>query len=137
MEYYSKYKNTLEFESYLHNITNDTSRIQLTRFRLSAHHLAIETGRYNNIERNDRLCIFCNQKQIEFEYHFLLVCPKYIDIRNQLLPRYFTCWPSLNKFISLMKNDGKKVQIKLATFIKEAFKIRKLCIEQNEYFNNP
>ena len=52
------------------------------------------------------------------------MCPRYIDIRKQLLPRYYTSWPSIRKFVSLMKNDRT---IKLA-----AFKIRKLCIEQNE-----
>ena len=34
-----------------------------------------------------------------------------------------------------MKNDRNTIQIKLAAFIKEAFKIRKLCIKQNEEEN--
>ena len=36
LEFHVKYKNIVEFESYLHNIINNNSRIQFTIFRLSA-----------------------------------------------------------------------------------------------------
>lgn len=77
LSYYKNFKTTFELEPYLINITNDTLRKYLTRFRLSAHKLAIETGRHNNINLEDRICIFCNQNRIKSEYHMLLVCPKY------------------------------------------------------------
>ena len=37
----------------------------------------IETGRYNQTSRNDRLCPICNSGIIEDEFHFLFHCPKY------------------------------------------------------------
>ena len=55
MEYYCKFKENFEFENYLANIKNEKHRKELTRFRLSSHSLEIETGRYNNIERQNRI----------------------------------------------------------------------------------
>lgn len=55
---YSKYKQTFECESYLNNIDNVKLCIQLTRFFTSSNSLAIETRKYNNVDRQDRLCVF-------------------------------------------------------------------------------
>ena len=54
--------------------------------RGSAHKLRIEDGRYRNIERNNRLCQYCQMNVIEDEFHFLLVCPAYRQIRISVLP---------------------------------------------------
>ena len=70
----------------------------LTRFRISAHSLAIETGRHHRKARRERKCIYCNMNVIESEYHFLLICPLYNDIRTKYLPRYYFTWPTVNKF---------------------------------------
>ena len=80
LKYFNKYKTEFGIEQYLLNIKNDKLRKQLTRFRLSAHKLAIEAGRCQNIDREQRLCTFCNQHQIETEFHFLLICPKYLEL---------------------------------------------------------
>ena len=42
-----------------------------------------ETGRHSNISRENRLCTKCNLRMVENEYHFLLVCPLYIEIRRK------------------------------------------------------
>ena len=44
------------------NIKNDKHRKELTRFRISAHELAIETDRYIGQERRERLCSLCKNK---------------------------------------------------------------------------
>ena len=48
----------------------------MTRFRISAHRLPIETGRYVNIEHNLRLCPICNLHvhEVGDEYHYFLRC---------------------------------------------------------------
>ena len=43
------YKTELKMENYLNNIYVEKYRIALTKFRLSSHDLAIETGRYTNV----------------------------------------------------------------------------------------
>ena len=58
LEYYSKFKTSFIFEQYLLNVDNDYLRKLLTCFRLSSHSLAMETGRYEGIDRNNRLCQF-------------------------------------------------------------------------------
>ena len=55
-------------------------RIKFSQFRLSAHKLAIETGRLENIDRANRICKLCNSMQIETEYHFL-----YAFVRNSMI----------------------------------------------------
>ena len=65
----------------------------MSRFRLSSHNLEIETGRYNNIARENRICKFCNQNAIETEYHFLLCCSAYDQLRNKLCIR--SSWPNI------------------------------------------
>ena len=55
--------------------------------RLSSHKLNIEIGRHNNIDRQDRKCIICNLNDIEDEFHFVLVCPDYINLRNAYIPK--------------------------------------------------
>ena len=77
------FKLNFEFESYLSNIKNDTLRKTLTRFRTSSPSLAIEHGRVQGIHRNERLCFCCNQNLLEPEFHFILICSQYNDIRNK------------------------------------------------------
>ena len=53
---YITVKNNFGFEKYLDKIKNFEQRRTLTRFRISAHKLAIEIGRYKGIPRHDRIC---------------------------------------------------------------------------------
>ena len=48
----------------------------------------IEKGRHYNISREFRVCIYC-ETLLEDEYHLMLVCPLYDDIRNKYLPLYY------------------------------------------------
>ena len=57
-------KPDIEFESYLTQVKNVKHRQAVPRFRISAHKLPIETGRYTNIERNLRLCSICNFRRL-------------------------------------------------------------------------
>ena len=41
-----------------------------------------EEGRYRGIDRNLRLCQFYNINFVEDEYHFLLVCPLFNELRR-------------------------------------------------------
>ena len=66
-------------------------------FRCSSHDLEIERGRYTNIDRSNRMCKLCGEP-IEDEYHFLLVCHIYEQIRNECLPYKYTHHPNRNKF---------------------------------------
>ena len=113
-------------ETYFKNITNKKHRLSLTRFRSSSHDLVIETGRYNNIELENRKCNQCSMNAVESEYHFLLICPKYADKRKTLLKPYYNSWPTLTKFEQIMSSTNTTETRKLAQFIHEAFQIREI-----------
>ena len=53
--------------------------------RISAHNLAIETGRYTKPQATPiekRICFYC--KQVETEFHFIFNCPIYHAERKLL-----------------------------------------------------
>ena len=80
---YCLFKKESRKEPYLTSVKNVKDRISMTKFRLSNHELMIEKGRHLNLEINERKCSFCNC--VEDEPHFLIVCPTYTPLRNDLL----------------------------------------------------
>ena len=124
LETYCIFKHNFEFEEYLDYINDKKLRIALTKIRVSSHDLLIEVGRYTNIPRNQRICQNCTMNVVESEYHFLLVCNKYRDIRKQFLKPYFCHWPTLQKFETLLCNKSRIVQKSIAKYICAANKLR-------------
>ena len=53
------------------------------KFRMGVAPLRIETGRYEGLEEENRLCFHCKDK-VESEEHVLLHCPAYQDLREML-----------------------------------------------------
>ena len=45
----------------------------------------IETGRWNRIDRNLRICKNCALNEVEDENHFLFDCPMYVNERNDMI----------------------------------------------------
>ena len=125
---YSRYKHDFNFEKYLDFMSEKKYRNALSQFRLSSHDLEIERGRYANVDRDDRICILCNSNQIENEYHFLLTCPFYRDLRKTYLKRYYYQWPTLNKFDNLMSITNRTIVINLAKYVYFASQQRKQII---------
>ena len=74
-------KSSFNYEKYLDLVVNKDKRICLTKLRLSNHTLNIEVGRRKGIERKDRLCPFCVEKDVEDENHFLFSCVRYNMVR--------------------------------------------------------
>ena len=57
---------------YLSKPVNYRYKPLISKYRLHAHNLNIETGRYFNIDRNERKCNMCDGNYVEDEYHFIL-----------------------------------------------------------------
>jgi hypothetical protein len=51
---YRLFKENFEFETYL-DILSDKDRITLCKFRTCNHRLPIEIGRWQNVDRSDRI----------------------------------------------------------------------------------
>ncbi|KAL3700010.1 hypothetical protein R1sor_018032 [Riccia sorocarpa] len=64
------------------SINDRKVRHAFARFRISAHTLNVEEGRWKNIPREDRICSVCTLGKVEDEYHTLLVCPGFSDLRE-------------------------------------------------------
>ena len=87
------------YEKYLDVIKETHLRSTLSKLRLSSHLLNIETDRHDNIDIGQRICKCCNMKNIESEYHFLLVCPLYSSLRKKHLSNYYCHWPNIQKSV--------------------------------------
>jgi hypothetical protein len=82
---FSKIKKQFSLESYLLHLPLKMRR-NFTKLRVSSHHLACETGRYNRpvIPFEKRICQFCYLNNVESEMHFVVECPFYIVERENL-----------------------------------------------------
>ena len=78
-------KTNFGLEKYLTLVNNFNYKKSICRYRVSAHRLYIETGRYKNIPRNERLCKNCSANEIEDEAHFLIKCDKLNNKREENL----------------------------------------------------
>ena len=110
---YRLFKSMYNTEYYLINRSISLSeRRALAKFRCSATPLLIETGRYQNgtyLPVNERICKFC-AGGVEDEFHVLLVCPLYDDIREELFQYVIKCNPYFyelcneEKFVFIMSH---------------------------------
>ena len=84
---YREIKCTFDRADYLQVLENRKNRNVIAKLRLSSHKLFVETGRHRQIPRQDRKCILCNIDDVEDEYHVILICPFYNNVRNTHIPR--------------------------------------------------
>ena len=94
----------------------------LAELKVCSHSLEIETGRYHNIDRNDRKCKLCNQNTVESEYHFLLCCPAYLEIRRKF--KINTNLPNLSMFRNILGYQNGVVINSVARFISDGMTLR-------------
>ena len=129
---YSLVKSTPGIANYLLNVSNSKYRQALSKLRLSNHELMIETGRHKGIPRIERCCLFCQNTAIEDEIHFLITCPTFNTLRNDILADFeigiinHPFLSSKEKFVSLCGDPS----LSLAKFTYKAFQLRKFLIQK-------
>ena len=129
---YKMYKNNIDFERYLDVLDIRKFRYLYVNFRLGCHELEIEKGRYRNVPRLNRICVLCSSNSVEDEYHFLLCCEKYADIRSQFIPRKYRENPTRHKFNMLMSSKNEITIKAIATYLMHAFKERSRRINEQQ-----
>lgn len=112
-----------EYSFYLKNVNISKYLTALTRLRLSAHHLSVETGRWRNISLSDRLCSAC--QKLEDEFHLLFECKLYNSIRKRYINQYYVINPNMYKTAELFNSHSVQIVRNLAMFVYKAFEIRK------------
>ncbi len=87
------------------------------------HRLEIESGRWIRTPIDNRKCSVCFL--LEDEYHFVLECPLYSDLRKQYILKRYWKRPNMLKFIDLISSENTVMLRKLAIFIFKAFRNKK------------
>jgi len=72
LEFFNTFKNDYTPSSYLDLTGKLSERKELMKFRTDNLKVRIETGRYDQIPRVNRLSPICESNQIEDESHFLI-----------------------------------------------------------------
>jgi hypothetical protein len=93
----------------------------MSQLRLSSHNLEVENGRFVGFDRNDRIYKMCST-HVENEYHFLLCCPIYRELRKRYCINYSV--PTLNKFYFLLSSKNIRKIRNVAKFTSCALKLR-------------
>jgi hypothetical protein len=120
---YTHYKQSVALCPSLLCVKNFFVRRTLTRFRMGMSELKGNFLQYNPLIPKDRFCPFC-PSLLETEFHFLLVCPQYKNIRNDILPLKFHKFPNMAKFAILMSSTNETLIAKLAMFVFKALGVR-------------
>ena len=99
LQNYLALKRDYKLANYLTTVSDTKLRKLVSRYRLSGHSLAIETGRHRQtwVPQESRLCVHCDLGQVETELHFLTSCPNYNDIRNNFYPKFKAIYPQFSE----------------------------------------
>ena len=86
---YRLFKKELTTETYVKIVLPFKHRSAFAKFRCGVAPLRLETGRYERLDVQLRVCPFCKDT-VENELHVVTQCPVYDDIRNELYLRAST-----------------------------------------------
>ena len=104
---YSLFKESISLEKYLILLQKQDYQ-NLIKFRTTNHFLPIGTGRWNNIDLDDRKCQLCTKNVIGDEIHYLLDCTYFSNQRCLYLKRYCFRRPNIFKFHQLITQNPQK-----------------------------
>ena len=115
LEFYSDIKSKFKIEPYLNLVEKRSHKNALTRLRISAHSLHIETRRskrydndlkaYTNTPRGERKCPI-RTDDIEDEYQFLFKCTNNKKLRNLLFEYLSETYKEFHE-----KNEKDKIKL--------------------------
>ena len=81
---YRSFKSDYATEQYCKMILPPAHRSAFSKFRLGVAPIRIETGRYEGLNVESRVCPFCNNNSVESELHVMFNCNVYNDLREEL-----------------------------------------------------
>ncbi len=107
---YRTFKNTFEIEMYLNKAMAFKFRKCFSMLRCGTAPLRIETGRYERLPFEQRVCEVCDSDNVEDEMHFLISCNAFTKERTKLFTHvsqfvgHFNELSLEDKFIALMSD---------------------------------
>ena len=76
----------------------------------------------NKILHDNRKCRVCDV--LEDDFHFVIICSLYKDLRTKYIKRYYWQRPNMLKFLELLATKNITIIKNLSIFIEKAFKLR-------------
>ena len=127
---YKQFKKDLRLEPYLNCNLPKSIYQNIARFRLSSHNLHIELGRHERpfIPAEDRICKRCDSNCVEDEFHCLMICNNWTDIRVELLEvanevtEHFTVLSPKEQFLKMLSHKNESIQYALGKFLNTVLK---------------
>ena len=124
LDFYLMFKKSLDCEQYLKLIKIPKIRTSIARFRIWAHKLPVETGRYKGLGRAERTCPHCNYG-IGDEQHYMFQCdnPILLKLRTScfldiaLIHPNFSALPQDEKLLFLMQSGNHDILKRFGTFL--------------------
>ena len=106
-------------EPYLTRLT-EVHRNFIIKLRVNNIKIPIETSRWRNINREDRICQKCSLTLIGDEFHYLFVynCHDIFELRNKYIPNHLTANASLEKMSRMLSLCNVDLLQKISIFIK-------------------
>ena len=129
---YRTFKSSILAEDYVTTNMKRCHRRALALFRFGCAPIGIETGRYNNIPLDERVCTICGDG-IEDEFHCFMSCTHYIENRSLLFNSIgekdptFLHMPVHDQFVYLMSCNGNCSR-QIAKYANNILKSRRLFI---------
>ncbi len=87
-------------------------RSAMAKMRCGVAPIRLETGKYEGLTEQERICPVCDMNEIESEIHVMNFCPLSNDIRANhyesalLIGNDFNTYSNMHKFLFLMDNEG-------------------------------
>ena len=122
------FKHRFEFGQYLLLIP-EQYRWYFISFRTRNHRLPVETGRWQNIVLQERKCNLCSNA-VGDEFHYMLVCDKLKEQRQNFIKACFYKRPNTLKYGSLMTSKNTKIVTSVSKFFKTTYEIWKFHMSQ-------
>lgn len=125
---YITFKDEFKMENYLEKVNSFEIRRMFSKLRLSDHCLEIEQGRRKNTPSDLRFCKQCDDNKIEDEFHFVIECKKFSNLRNIFFQKLsslndeFLNLNAKDQFIYIMSCNSHAETI--LSFIKSCYSIR-------------
>ena len=117
---YSKIKTDFQVDPYTELPFRE--RQIVSKMLCVSHKLEVETGRYQDIPRERRVCKLCHLDKVEDEEHFITECPAYDTIREQ----YLGC-NNLTDIKNLLSGSDA---LRVATFLRKAYALREQILDE-------
>ena len=118
---YRIFKYNFGHEKYFVVLPDDLA-LAFFHFRSLNHKFPIEWGRYEGIAQDDRICELCSLHKLGDEYHHVLECSYFDDLRTLYLPRDLFFRPNTVMFENLMCSNDTHRLFKVSKYCKVVLK---------------